>query len=69
MLVFRRKCGQTVFVGQDVEITVLEIRGGQVKLGFLGPDEVPIHRGEVQKRIVAERRTRPSSGRRETAMS
>ncbi len=67
MLVFRRKCGQTVFVGQDVEITVLEIRGGQVKLGFLGPEEVPIHRGEVQERIITAHRTKPRNVRRETA--
>ncbi len=52
MLVFSRKCGQTVFVGQDIEVTVLEVRGSRVKLGFRGPQEVPIHRGEVQHRIA-----------------
>ncbi len=68
MLVFRRKCGQTVFVGQDVEITVLEIRGGQVKLGFLGPEEVPIHRGEVQEKIAADCYHKSRHARRETAV-
>ncbi len=67
MLVFRRKCGQTVFVGQDVEITVLEIRGGRVKLGFLGPEEVPIHRGEVQAKIAADPCPRRRHARHETA--
>jgi carbon storage regulator len=42
-----------VVIGRDIEVTVLEIRGDRVKLGFRGPQEVTIHREEVQARISA----------------
>jgi carbon storage regulator len=38
-------------IGENVEVTVIEIRGDRVKLGFIGPQEVPIHREEVFRRI------------------
>ncbi len=47
MLVLSRKRHETIVVGQDIEVTVLEIRGDRVKLGFRGPGETPIHRAEV----------------------
>jgi carbon storage regulator len=54
MLVLSRKSGQTIVVGQDLEIVVLEIRGNRVKLGFSGAAEVPIHRSEIHEWITAE---------------
>jgi len=51
MLVLSRKCGQSVVVDDNVEVTVLEIRGGRVKLGFRGPAHVPIHREEVYQSV------------------
>jgi carbon storage regulator len=51
MLVLSRKQGERVLIGQEIEITVLEVRGSRVKLGFRGPVEVPIHREELQQRI------------------
>mgnify|MGYP000430466860 CR=1 FL=1 len=51
MLVLSRKEGERVCIGEDVQVTVLEIRGNRVKLGFSGPASVPIHRGEVHARI------------------
>jgi carbon storage regulator len=53
MLVLSRKRGETVVIGRDIEVTVLEVRGERVKLGFRGPDDVPIHRGEIQEKIDA----------------
>ncbi len=53
MLVLSRKPGERVYIGEDIEVTVLEVRGNRVKLGFRGPSSVPIHRGEVQARIEA----------------
>ncbi len=53
MLVLSRKQGECVRVGEDIEVTVLEVRGSRVKLGFSGPPSVPIHRGEVRARIEA----------------
>lgn len=61
MLVFRRTTRQAVVVGGNdgglkplITITVLEISGSQVKLGFEADDEVPIHRAEVWNRIRTE---------------
>lgn len=52
MLVFSRKPGQAVIIGQKIEVRVLQVRKGRVKLGFLGPPEVSIHRGEVLCRMA-----------------
>jgi len=57
MLVLSRKPGDSVGVGESdnckrvVKVTVLEIRNSQVKLGFEGPGDIPIHRWEVWQRI------------------
>ena len=51
MLVLSRKRGEAIRIAATVEIAVLEIRNGQVKLGISGPREVPIHREEVFRRI------------------
>lgn len=47
MLVLSRKVGESVVVGGNVTIEVVEIRGDKIRLGFTGPREVPIHRKEV----------------------
>jgi carbon storage regulator len=51
MLVLSRKRGQGIVIGNGVTVTVLEVRGDRVKLGFNGPDGMPIHREEVHQRI------------------
>lgn len=51
MLVLTRKCGEQVVIGRDIKVKVLEIRGGRVKLGLVGPAEVPMHREEIQQRV------------------
>ena len=52
MLVLSRKQGERVLIGYEIELTVLEIRGSRVKLGFRGPAEVPIHREELHQKIA-----------------
>ena len=52
MLVPSRKEGQRIMIGHDIQVTVLEVRGHRVKLGFECPMEVPIHRQEVSERIA-----------------
>lgn len=47
MLVLSRKCGEKTMIGSEIVVTVLEVHGDRVKLGFSGPAEVPIHREEV----------------------
>ncbi len=55
MLVLQRKPGESVVIGEEVEVTVIEIRDGQkVRLGFSAPGEIPIHRKEVWLRIKGE---------------
>lgn len=52
MLVLSRKCGERIVIPeQNITITVLEVRGEQVRLGITAPDDVPIHRQEVWARI------------------
>ena len=51
MLVFDRKPGESVVVGNGITVTVVAVEGGRVKLGFNAPREVPIHRTEVHQRI------------------
>ena len=51
MLVLSRKRGEGIVIGNDICVTVLEVRGDRVKLGFTAPAEVPIHRTEVHQSI------------------
>jgi len=54
MLVLSRKHGEKIMIGGSIEVTILEIRGDRVKLGFSGPPDVAIHREEVFRRIESE---------------
>ena len=54
MLVLTRKAGQNIAVGNEIRISVIEIKGRQVRLGIEAPDEMTIHREEVLVRIQAE---------------
>jgi carbon storage regulator len=57
MLVLSRKIGESVIIQNNIKITVLEISGNQIKLGFEAPDDVPIYRQEVYERIVSENKS------------
>ena len=54
MLVLSRKAEESMYIGDDIKITVLDIRGGQVRMGITAPQEVKIHREEVYNRISRE---------------
>ncbi|HSB68410.1 MAG TPA: carbon storage regulator CsrA [Candidatus Methylomirabilis sp.] len=56
MLVVSRKPGERLLIGESVEVTVLGIRGDQVRLGVSAPREVTIHREELLERIRRENR-------------
>ena len=56
MLVLTRKVGESIVIGEDIEVTVLEVRGEQVKLGIRAPRSVAVHRKEVYLAIQAENR-------------
>ncbi len=52
MLVLSRKAQESIRIGENIEVVVLEVHGDRVKLGFRAPADVPIHRGEVFARIA-----------------
>ncbi|MBA9085778.1 hypothetical protein D3C76_374670 [compost metagenome] len=54
MLVLRRRIGETVMIGADIQVQVLGVEGDQIKLGFIAPKEVQILRNELYQGIVAE---------------
>ena len=54
MLVLTRKAGESIVIGNQVRITVLELQGRQIRLGIEAPKEIPVHRGEVYERIKEE---------------
>jgi len=56
MLCFSRKKEESVIIGDLIKVTVLDIRGNKVKLGFEAPSEVPIHREEIWKAIHQDRK-------------
>ena len=56
MLTLTRTIGETIRIGDDIEVHVVEVRGNTVRLGFKAPREVSIHREEVYEQIAAARR-------------
>jgi carbon storage regulator len=52
VLTLTRSVGETIRIGDDIEIHVVEVRGGTVRLGFKAPREVTIHREEVYRQIA-----------------
>jgi len=54
MLVLSRKKDESIMIGDDVEITVVEVKGEQVKLGISAPKSVAVHRKEVYETIQKE---------------
>ena len=55
MLVLARTIDQCIMIGDDIKITVVDIRGNKVRLGITAPKEVSVHREEVYREIQAER--------------
>lgn len=54
MLALARKINQSILIGSDIEITLLEIKGDQVKIGINAPKSVPIYRKEIYMQIQDE---------------
>ena len=51
MLILTRKVGESLLIGDDVSITILNVRGNQVKIGMKAPKEISVHREEIYQRI------------------
>ena len=56
MLVLSRKVGETIVVGKDIEVSILEIQGGEVRLGFNAPRDVIILRKEILEEVGRQNR-------------
>lgn len=54
MLILTRRVGETVMIGNNVTVTVLGVKGNQVRIGINAPKNVPVHREEIFERIRRE---------------
>ncbi len=62
MLILTRRINETLNIGDDVQVTVLGIKGNQVRIGINAPRDVPVHREEIYQRIKREERTGDTGG-------
>lgn len=54
MLILTRRTGETVMIGNEITLTVLGVKGNQVRIGINAPKNVPVHREEIYERIKRE---------------
>ena len=60
MLILTRRVGETLMIGDSVTVTVLGVKGNQVRIGVNAPKDVAVHREEIYERIQKERSGAPS---------
>ncbi len=60
MLILTRRVGETVMIGDNVAVTILGVKGNQVRVGIKAPKDTPVHREEIYDRIRRENDDLPS---------
>jgi len=61
LLILSRKLDESVFIGEKIKVSVVEVKGGHVKLGIEAPDHVLVYRGEIFEKILEENRNAASA--------
>ncbi|AWF82655.1 carbon storage regulator [Microbulbifer sp. A4B17] len=56
MLILNRRTGENLRIGENVSITILEVKGNQVRVGIIAPKTLPVHREEIYRRIKRQQR-------------
>lgn len=64
MLILTRRVGETVMIGDSVTVTILGVKGNQVRVGVNAPKEIAVHREEIYERIKREEQAGGGAARR-----
>jgi len=67
MLILTRRVGETLMIGDEVTVTVLGVKGNQVRIGVNAPKDVAVHREEIYERIKLERNSKDAEAMDEEA--